>query len=73
MNNEDLIREMLNRWFADQNLSGMSPETTVEVAKTCLLLDVVQVFLGYDNNEMAQVDDKLRALCVKFIQDIKEV
>lgn len=73
MNNEEKIRQMLNQWFIDQNLPGMSPETTAEVAKLCLLLDVAQVFLGYDNSEMAQVDDELRTLCERFIVDLKQL
>lgn len=72
MDNEAKIRLMLNQWFIDQNLPGMSPEAVTEVAKTCLLLDIVQVFLGYADNEMASADDKLRPLCEKFIKDIKK-
>lgn len=72
MDNEAKIRLMLNQWFIDQNLPGMSPEAITEVAKTRLLLDVVQVFLGYTDYEMASADDKLRPLCEKFIKDIKK-
>lgn len=72
MDNEAKIRLMLNQWFIDQNLPGMSPEVITEVAKTRLLLDVVQVFLGYTDYEMASADDKLRPLCEKFIKDIKK-
>ena len=73
IDNEAKIRLMLNAWFMDQNLPGMSPEGVAEVAKTCLLLDVVQVFLGYDDDEMAKADDKLCPLCEKFIKDIKDI
>jgi hypothetical protein len=72
-NNEEKIRFMLSQWFIDQNLPGMSPETTVKVAETCLLLDVAQVFLGYDNNEMAEVDDKVRSTCELFIKELEAI
>ena len=73
MNNEDKIRQMLGQWFIDQNQPGMSPEIVVKVAELCFLLDVTQVFLGYDDDEMAQVDPELRDLCEKFIADIKKI
>lgn len=73
LDNEEKIRLMLSQWFVDQNLPGMSPETTAEVAKLCLLLDVAQVFLGYDDDEMALVDSELRDLCDKFIADLKKI
>lgn len=72
-NNEIELREMLNRWFFHQNNPGMSPETIAQVAETCLLLDVAQVFLGYDDNEMAEVDDRVRSTCELFIKELEAI
>ena len=72
MDAKDSIKKAIVYWFDNQLSEGCSPEETVVIAKVCVLLDVAQVFLGYDDDEMASKDDRLRDACYEFLDKLKE-
>lgn len=73
MNAKDYIMKALVYWFESQLSVGCSLEETVSIIKVCTLLDVAQLFLGYDDDEMASKDDRIRDACYDFLNKLKEV
>lgn len=70
-----LIKNIISHWFTIlyDCEDNMSPEETVKIAKTCTVLDVAQVFLGYDDEEMSKQDDRIRDICNDFIKALNEL
>lgn len=63
MNAKDFIMKALTYWFENQLSTERSLEETISTIKVCVLLDVAQLFLGYD-------DDEIHDICCDFIDKI---
>ena len=73
MNAKDYIMKALSYWFENQLGEGCSLEETILVIKVCTLLDVAQLFLGYDDDKMASKDDKIKDACFEFLDKLREI
>lgn len=69
---QDFVRKALAGWFENQLGTGCSPTETAKVAEVCLMLDVAQVLLGYDDEEMSEADPELRDICNNFIKRLEQ-